>query len=91
MMFTMVKKDNHEKGGFHMNEHMPHRLEPPVPHHEHKGMITLQLDDSDWQVFKDVFGDEDTAAAAVEIVHGAPPEIQILVAQVLDMIEKEVA
>ena len=54
-------------------------------------MITLQLDDSDWQVFKDVFGDEDTAAAAVEIVHGAPPEIQILVAQVLDMIEKEVA
>lgn len=91
MMIATAKKDNYAKEEIHMNEHMVHRPKHPVPPHERKGMITLQFDEGDWKVFKEAFGDEDTAAAAVEIVHGAPPEIQILVAQVLDMIEKEVA
>lgn len=90
MMITTVKKDGHEKEEIHMNEHMIHRSMHPVPPHERKGMISLQFDENDWKIFKAAFGDEDTAAAAVQIVHSAPPEIQILVAQVLVMIEKEV-
>lgn len=91
MMIATVKKDGHAKEEIRMNEYMAHRPKHPVPPHERKGMISLQFDENDWKVFKDAFGDEDTAAAAVEIVYGAPPEIQILVAQVLGMIEKEVA
>lgn len=91
MMIAIAKKDNHAKEEIYMNEHMVHRPKHPVPPHERKGMITLQFDESDWKIFQEAFGDEDTAAAAVEIVHGAPPEIQVLVAQVLNMIEKEVA
>ena len=57
-----------------------------------KGMISIQFDERDWGgVFKDAFGNEDEANAAIGIVHGAPPEIQILVAQLLTQIEKEVA
>jgi hypothetical protein len=89
MMIVTAKKDNHVKEEIRMNEHMTHKLKQPVPPHERKGMIVLQFEEGDWKVFKEAFGDEDTAAAAVEIVHSAPPEIQILVAQVLDMIEKE--
>lgn len=91
MMIATAKKDNHAKEEIRMNEQMAHRPKHPVPPHVRKGMITLQFDEDDWKVFKEAFGDEDTAAAAVEIVHGAPPEIQILAAQVLNMIEKEVA
>lgn len=91
MMIATVKKDSYAKTEIHMNEHMIHRPMHPVPPHERKGMLSLYFDENDWKVFKDVFCDEDTAAAAVEIVYGAPPEIQILVAQVLGMIEKEVA
>ena len=91
MMIATVKKDSYAKEEIRMNEHMIHRSMHPVPPHERKGMISLYFDENDWKVFKDAFGDEDTAVAAVEIVHGAPPEIQILVAQVLGMIEKEVA
>ena len=72
-----------------MKEHMTHRPGLPIPPHERRGIITLQFDEADWKVFMAAFGDEDTATAAIEIVHGAPPEIQILVAQILSMIEKE--
>ena len=75
----------------HMRGLMVGRPGHPVPPHERKGMITLQFDDKDWEVFTEVFGDEDTASAAADIIHGAPPEIQILAAQILKMIEKEEA
>ena len=39
---------------------------------------------------RDIFGDEDTAAAAAAIIREAPPEIQILAVQLINVI-KEVA
>ncbi len=61
----------------------------PMPPHERKGTISIQFDETDWQVFMDIFGNEDEANAAIGIIHGAPPEIQILAAQLLTLIEKE--
>lgn len=63
---------------------------PTVPPHMRRQMVQLELDDKDMAVFQDVFGDEDTAGAAADILGGAPPEIQILALQILHMIETEV-
>lgn len=92
---TITNKNNYSKEEICMNEHimepMVHKPKRPVPPHERKGFISIQFDDDDWSVFNEAFGDEDTAAAAVDIIHGAPSEIQVLVAQLLKMIEKEAA
>lgn len=71
-------------------EHPIHGHHHPIPPHERRGLIQIQFDETDWEVFKDVFGGEDEAGAAIGIIQGAPPEIQILAAQLLIQIEKEV-
>lgn len=95
MKIESMNISNQTKEDMSMKEHMRGlmmgRPGHPVPPHERKGMITIQFDDRDWKVFTEVFGDEDTAAAAADIIHSAPPEIQILAAQILKMIEKEEA
>ena len=58
--------------------------------HERKTLMHIEFDETDWKLLKEVFGDEDTAVAAAEIIMEAPPEIQILAIQVMDII-KEVA
>lgn len=77
------------EGGFHMvNRHRdPERHIPP---HERKALINVEFDKKDWELLKDIFGDEDTAAAAAQIVKEAPPEIQILAIQLINMIEEAV-
>lgn len=86
---------NHVKEEIHVNEHMTehtmYKPKHPLPPHERKRMLAIQFDEKDWEVFNSVFGNKDTASAAVDIVYRAPSEIQILVAQILKMIEKEVA
>ena len=62
---------------------------PPMPPHMRRQTLHIAFEDKDLAVFQDVFGDEDTAAAAMDILCGAPPEIQILATQILHMIEKE--
>ena len=47
----------------------------PMPPHERRALISIDFDDEDWVLLKDAFGDEDTAAAAAEIIREAPPEI----------------
>ena len=64
---------------------------PVLPHERRKEMVTIQFDDKDWAVFKEVFGGEDTATAAMDIICGAPPEIQNLAVQVHKMISEEAA
>lgn len=95
MKIENMSISNQVKEDISMKEHMKGTMirKPghPVPPHERKGMITIQFDDRDRNVFTEVFGDEDTASAAADIIHGAPPEIQILAVQVLKMIEKEEA
>ncbi len=69
-----------------MNEHRgPERHMPP---HERKALMHVELDEGDWTLLKEVFGDEDTAAAAAEIIREAPPEIQILAIQLMNIIEE---
>lgn len=81
---------NEPKGGVPM----PHEPKLPLRHiispHERKSMMHIEFDDNDWTLLKEVFGDEDTAVAAVEIIRNAPPEIQILAVQLINII-KEVA
>ncbi len=88
-MTTYIKEESSMNE--HNVEHFARTLKHPIPPHKRKGMISIQFDVTDWDVFKDVFGSEDEANAAIGIIHGAPPEIQILVAQLLTQIEKEVA
>lgn len=61
---------------------------PPMPPHMRRQILHIAFEDKDTAVFQEVFGDEDTAAAAMDILCGAPPEIQILALQILHMIER---
>lgn len=63
-------------------------MEPPVPPHERRARLYVEFEESDWGALLEAFGDEDTAAAAAEIIREAPPEIQILSVQLLRMIEE---
>lgn len=73
--------------------HMTHEHREPahhIPPHERKAMVHIEYDEEDWSLMRDIFWDEDTAAAAVAIIREAPPEIQILAVQLINII-KEVA
>ncbi len=63
-------------------------LEHPIPPHERKNMMHIDFDESDYELFMEVFEDEDTAVAAMRIIHNAPPEVQILAVQLIKMIEE---
>lgn len=98
-MFQSSRQYNQEEaypmreGGEMARPHRPGALGhpmPPPPPHMRRQMAQVHFEDRDLEVFREAFGDEDTAAAAVEILCAAPPEIQILAYQILHMIEKEV-
>ena len=77
-------------GGVHMMHEHKLPLKHNIPPHERKAMLHIEFEENDWVLLKEVFGDEDTAAAAVDIIRDAPPEIQILAVQLINII-KEVA
>lgn len=73
--------------------HRRPKAPPPAPGrhmlpHERRAMLHIELDDSDWDLMRQMFGDEDTAEAAMEIICGAPPEIQIIAVQLIDLIKE---
>ena len=71
--------------------HIMHKHNGPgrhMPPHERKALMHVEFDENDWNLLKEVFGDEDTAVAASEIILEAPPEIQILVIQLINIIEE---
>lgn len=78
------------KGGVHMMHEHKLPLRHNIPPHERKAMLYIEFNENDWTLLKEVFGDEDTAVAAVDIIRDAPPEIQILAIQLINII-KEVA
>ncbi len=85
---TLEHKAASERQKEHVMHGKLHKHEPPtLPPHKRKGMLAVSFDDNDLNVFREAFGGDDEAAAALGIVKGAPPEIQILVAQLLDQIE----
>lgn len=69
----------------------PHMTPPhsgPIPPHVRKGLLQVEFDEKDMKTLHSVFGDEDTASAAMEIIKNAPPEIQILAIQLVDIIQE---
>lgn len=62
----------------------------PIPPHERRALLRLEFDARDWAALREIFGDEDTARAAAAIITEAPPEIQLLALQLLDLIIEEV-
>ncbi len=86
-MFAEDRKTSEPRGGFHMlNDRRG--LEGHMPPHERKALMNIEFDEGDWELLKEVFGDEDTAVAASEIIREAPPEIQILAIQLMNIIEE---
>ena len=88
-MKILANGSREKEGGHHM---MHEHREPAhhIPPHERKAMVRVEYDEQDWSLMRDIFGDEDTAAAAAAIIREAPPEIQILAVQLINVI-KEVA
>ncbi|WP_394980017.1 hypothetical protein [Candidatus Allofournierella excrementavium] len=62
---------------------------PPVPPHLRKNLLDIELDTLDMELLQKIFGDEDTTAAAVHIIKEAPPEIQIIILQLMVILGKE--
>lgn len=87
MNIITEKREQAQETGTHMiHEHRgPVR---PLPPHERKSLVHVEFDETDWNVLRTVFGDEDTASAAAEIIMEAPPEIQILAIQLINIIEE---
>lgn len=89
ILSTNFNKTEQKEGGLPMKHE--HKLPAPhIPPHQRKAMVQLRFEDEDWALMKEIFGDEDTAAAAADILLDAPPEIQILAVQLFQII-KEVA
>lgn len=86
-VFADKRNERTMEGGIHMiHEHRdPGRHIPP---HERNAFMHIEFDETDWALLKEVFGDEDTALAAVEIIRESPPEIQILAIQLMNIIEE---
>ena len=84
-VFVDKKNDRVLEGGIHMiHEHRgPER---PIPPHERKALMYIEFDETDWVLLKKIFRDEDTASAAAKTIMGAPPEIQVLAAQLMNII-----
>lgn len=74
----------------YIKKNMEHEKKHPIPPHKRRGVIGIEFEEHDLEVLKEVFGDEDTAATAVDIIQNSPPEIQILAVQIIKMIEEVV-
>lgn len=88
--FTEQKKDKQDMSKFVGLEHpisLYGRGGHPIPPRE-KNMMYIDFRESDYELFMKVFEDEDTAVAAMQIIHNAPPEVQILAVQLIKMIEE---
>ena len=89
--FTEQKNDKQDMSKFVGLEHhisLHDRGGHPIPPHEKKNMMHIDFRESDYELFMEVFEDEDTAVAAMQIIHDAPPEVQILAVQLVKMIEE---
>ena len=59
----------------------------PVPPHL-RTRFYPEFDEKDREIFMRVFGDEDSADAAVQVIRNAPPEIAVLTLQIMEMIRR---
>jgi hypothetical protein len=89
-IFLNTNNTNEPRRGVHDTHESKLASRHIVPPHERKAMMHIEFDNSDWLLLKEVFGDEDTTAAAVDIISNAPPEIQILAIQLINIIKEVV-
>ena len=76
-------KHPHPEGPDHKHPHPKH---PPIPPHERKD---LKIDfKQDEELLEEIFGDDDTAKAVVDIITTSPTEIQIVLKVVIDLYSK---
>ena len=78
---TLEEEDRHMIKHRRPGKHIP-------PHERASLMRSIQFDEKDLDLLKEIFGDEDTAMAVTEIIREAPPEIQILAVQLMNIIEE---
>jgi len=89
IMTNFAQKNSAEGGSMHMmRENKP--IGRPIPPYERKALVCIIFEENDWNLFQMVYEDDDEAVAAMQIIMNAPPEIQILMAQLIDYY-KEVA
>ena len=67
----------------HKPEHHLHGYRHPIPPHERRDMIYVEFDQQGEEVLGEMFGSEEEADIAINILHCAPPETQLLVLQLL--------
>ena len=67
---------------------LPHPGNDPIPPHMRKAFIHLEFNEADWDLFQSIYKDEDEATAALQVLLDAPPEIQILAVQLIELIEE---
>ena len=70
---------------FHHPHPAPHVVPPPPPHARGMGPL-FELEESDLKILKSVHQNEDTVAAAMEILYEGPREIQLKIFQKLEII-----
>ncbi len=66
----------------------PHLNGAYIPPHMRKAFIRVEFSQADWELFQRIYEDADEAAAAIQVLLDAPPEIQILAAQLIRLIEE---
>lgn len=69
-----------QKSELHGVGHRPH-----IPPHERKNMIYVEFDESSEDALKNMFGSKEDAEIAINILHCAPPEQQVIALQLLRM------
>lgn len=72
----------HPETAFRINHEMPRPPhERPILPHERRPTMSIEFDDSDWEVFQSIYEDEDEAAAAMRAIMRGPSEIHVLAYQ----------
>ncbi|MEQ2605183.1 hypothetical protein [Dorea longicatena] len=88
MTYTYNHNFNEGGTGHMMKAHKP--LGKHSSPHERKALIHIDFSDDDMTLFKHIYGDDDEAVAAIQVLMDAPPEIQIIAAQLISLIEEVV-
>ena len=86
-LFTQNNHTETLEGG---HPHMMHEHRNPIKHippHKRKTLMRIEFGDDELRLFNSIYGDEDEAAAAVQVLLEAPPEIQILAIQLINHIK----
>lgn len=86
-----------EVGGFSEHPPKPIHCDPvpphchaPIPPHERNRLLQIEFEEEDISILHEVFGNDYTVRAAMEIISRAPQEIQVLVLQLIKAIKKGV-